>query len=228
MESAESAQPALDLGTEAYERLKGAIRKGELLAGDRLVEKDITERFGMSRTPVREALKRLEAESLLTYEPRRGLTVTRPTHQMIMELYSMREALEAKAAALAAQHASDIEIAALSALVDEETRFFNDPPRLSEINQRFHAMMHLAAHNRYLLRSLQTMNDTMALLPTMLGDPARAREAHREHLEIIRHIVARNSAASGQAAEAHIRSAQKRRVQWLLESGSLDHKRLYV
>ncbi|WP_241332452.1 GntR family transcriptional regulator [Burkholderia cenocepacia] len=69
-----------------------------LQAGDRLVEKDITERFGMSRTPVRETLKRLEAENLMTYEPRRGLTVTRPTHQMIMELYAMREALEAKAA----------------------------------------------------------------------------------------------------------------------------------
>jgi DNA-binding GntR family transcriptional regulator len=218
-------QPAGDLGTEAYTRLKASIRSGELRAGDRLIEKDVTERLGMSRTPVREALQRLESEGLLTYEPRRGLTVTRPSHQMIMELYSMREALEAKAASLAAQHASDIEVAALIALVDDEARFFDDPSRLSEINQRFHAMMHLAAHNRYLLRSLQTMNDTMALLPTMLGNPERAREAHEEHLAIVRGIEARDSIASGQAAEVHIRSAQRRRVQWLIESGNLDQKR---
>ncbi|WLE59530.1 GntR family transcriptional regulator [Burkholderia plantarii] len=222
MENVEVNQSPGDLGAEAYERLKAAIRAGELQAGDRLVEKDITERFGMSRTPVREALKRLEAESLLTYEPRRGLTVTRPTHQMIMELYAMREALEAKAASLAAQHASEIEIAALLSLVEEEAKYFHDPRRMSEINQRFHGMMHLAAHNRFLLRSLQTMNDTMALLPTMLGDAARAREAHAEHQEIIRHIVARDSIASAKAAEVHIRSAQRRRVQWLVESGSLD------
>ncbi|CAM2178547.1 GntR family transcriptional regulator [Burkholderia cenocepacia] len=222
MENVEATQSAGDLGAEAYERLKSAIRAGELQAGDRLVEKDITERFGMSRTPVREALKRLEAESLLTYEPRRGLTVTRPTHQMIMELYSMREALEAKAASLAAQHASEIEIAALSSLVNEEAKYFDDPRRLSEINQRFHGMMYLAAHNRFLLRSLQTMNDTMALLPTMLGDVVRAREAHSEHQEIVRHIVARDSSASAMAAEAHIRSAQRRRIQWLVESGGLD------
>jgi DNA-binding GntR family transcriptional regulator len=222
MSTVDTAQSTGDRGTEAYARLKASIRAGELQAGDRLVEKDVTERLGMSRTPVREALQRLESEGLLTYEPRRGLTVTRPSHQMIMELYSMREALEAKAASLAAQHASDIEIATLAGLVADESRFFDDPARLSEINQRFHGMMHLAAHNRYLLRSLQTMNDTMTLLPTMLGNPERAREAHDEHLAIVKAIQARNSAASGKAAEAHIRSAQHRRVQWLVESGNLD------
>jgi DNA-binding GntR family transcriptional regulator len=224
MSTVDTLQSTGDLGTEAYTRLKASIRGGELQAGDRLVEKDVTERLGMSRTPVREALQRLESEGLLTYEPRRGLTVTRPTHQMIMELYSMREALEAKAASLAAQHASDIEIAALAGLVAGEEHFFNEPARLSEINQRFHGMMHLAAHNRFLLRSLQTMNDTMTLLPTMLGNPERAREAHGEHLAIIRSIEARDAGASGRAAEAHIRSAQRRRVQWLIESGNLDQK----
>jgi len=225
MKKVEPALPAGDLGAEAYARLKASMQAGELRAGDRLVEKEITERLGMSRTPVREALQRLEAEGLLSYEPRRGLTVTRPTHQMIMELYAMREVLEAKAASLAAQHASDIEIAALKALVDDEATALDDSARLSRINQRFHGMMYLAAHNRYLLRSLQTIGDTMALLPTMLGDRARAQEAHREHLAIIRAMEARDAAGSASAAEVHIRSAQRRRVQWLIESGNLEQKR---
>ncbi|PLZ03182.1 GntR family transcriptional regulator [Burkholderia sp. WAC0059] len=221
MTAIDTAQSAGDLGTSAYNRLKAAVRSGELQAGDRLIEKDVTEMLGMSRTPVREALQRLESEGLLTYEPRRGLTVTRPNHQMIMELYTMREALESKAASLAAQHASDIEIAALASLVADEANYFDDPARLSEINQRIHSMMHLAAHNRYLLRSLQTMNDTMSLLPTMLGAPDRAREAHEEHVRIIAGIQARDPLVSGRAAEDHIRSAQRRRIQWLIESGNL-------
>lgn len=221
MTATELAPQTGDLGTSAYNRLKAAIRAGELQAGDRLIEKEVTEKLGMSRTPVREALQRLEADGLLTYEPRRGLTVTRPNHQMIMELYAMREALEGKAASLAAQHASDIEIAALASLVNDEAAYFSAPERLSDINQRIHNMMHLAAHNRYLLRGLQTINDTMSLLPTMLGDPERAREAHEEHVRIIEGIQSRDPLKSGRAAEDHIRSAQRRRIQWLVESGSL-------
>jgi DNA-binding GntR family transcriptional regulator len=222
MGRAHDAEPVTaDLGTEAYLRLKAAIRKGELRSGDRIVEKEWTGKWGMSRTPVREALQRLESDGLLVYEPRRGLTVTRPNHQMIMELYTMREALEAKAAGLAAQHASDIEIAALRGMIERESSYLDNPEKLSEINERFHAMLHLAAHNRYLLRSLQTMHDTMALLPTMLGDPQRAEQAHREHLEVIRHLGKRDVARSSQAMEAHIKSAQERRLRWLVEQGDL-------
>src|SRR5262249_48034186 len=87
-----------DLGLEAYAKLKEALDDGILTPGTRITEVDLSERFAMSRTPIREAVYRLESEGLLSHEPRRGLIVTRPDHQMIVELYTMREALEGTAA----------------------------------------------------------------------------------------------------------------------------------
>ena len=109
-----------DLGQEAYGRIRAAIRDGTLGPGLRLTETDLAARFGVSRTPVRQAIARLEAEGLLTHEPRRGLTVMRPDHQQVVELYVMREVLEAAAARLAAQHASPTEIGAMAELVAGE------------------------------------------------------------------------------------------------------------
>ncbi len=75
-----------DLGQEAYDRIRDAIRDGSLAPGLRLTEIDLAARVGASRTPVRQAIARLESEGLLTRDPRRGLAVTRPDHQQVIEL----------------------------------------------------------------------------------------------------------------------------------------------
>ena len=98
--SVQKVLPPLDLGQDTYARLKEAIRDGTFKVGERLTELEVAARLKVSRTPVREAMHRLEADGLLSYEPRRGVTVTRPDHQMIVELYVMREALEGTAAAV--------------------------------------------------------------------------------------------------------------------------------
>jgi DNA-binding GntR family transcriptional regulator len=212
------SSPPLDLGHDTYARLKEAIRDGTFKVGERLTELEVAERLKVSRTPVREAMHRLEADGLLSYEPRRGVTVTRPDHQMIVELYVMREALEGTAAALAAQHASSIEVAALAELIGREAEHLGDGAELSRINQQVHRLLYFAAHNRYLLRSLSALADTMTLLPTMLGDAERAKESHTEHLRLLAAIQARDPAAAEAAARAHLRSAQRHRVSWLLRN----------
>jgi DNA-binding GntR family transcriptional regulator len=212
------SSPPLDLGQDTYARLKEAIRDGTFKVGERLTELEIADRLKVSRTPVREAMHRLEADGLLSYEPRRGVTVTRPDHQMIVELYVMREALEGTAAALAAQHASSIEVAALAELIQREAEHLGDGAELSRINQQVHRLLYFAAHNRYLLRSLSALADTMTLLPTMLGDAERAKESHTEHLRLLAAIQARDPAAAEAAARAHLRSAQRHRVSWLLRN----------
>jgi DNA-binding GntR family transcriptional regulator len=212
------SSPPLDLGQDTYARLKEAIRDGTFKVGERLTELEVAERLKVSRTPVREAMHRLEADGLLSYEPRRGVTVTRPDHQMIVELYVMREALEGTAAALAAQHASSIEVAALAELIQREAEHLGDGAELSRINQQVHRLLYFAAHNRYLLRSLSALADTMTLLPTMLGDAERAKESHTEHLRLLAAIQARDPAAAEAAARAHLRSAQRHRVSWLLRN----------
>lgn len=205
-----------DLGTEAYDRLRNAIREGGLRPGQRVTEAELATRLGISRTPVRHALTRLETEGLLSHEPRRGLVVSRPDHLQVIELYAMREVLEATAARFAAQHASESEITALARLVDEEASGTQAPATLSAINLRLHTLLHRAAHNRYLLRSLAQLTDAMALLPTMLGDPARARQSQEEHLAILEALRRRDAEAAEAAMRRHLRSAQDHRLSWLM------------
>jgi DNA-binding GntR family transcriptional regulator len=208
--------PAPDLGRDAYERVKAAIRNGSLPPGMRLTEAELVTRLGISRTPVRQALTRLETEGLVSHEPRRGIIVSRPDHQQVIELYALREVLEGAAARFAAQHAGEAELEALTRLVAEEACLLDRPEDLSTINLRLHGLLHRAAHNRYLLRALAQLTDTMALLPTMLGDPARARQSHDEHQTLLNALGRRDGAAAEAAMQAHLRSAQQHRITWLL------------
>ncbi|WP_217648738.1 GntR family transcriptional regulator [Falsiroseomonas stagni] len=211
-------EPSRDRGQEAYARIRAAIRDGTLAPGLRLTETDLAARFGVSRTPVRQAIARLESEGLLTHEARRGLTVTRPDHAQVVELYVMREVLEGAAARLAAQHASATEIGAMAELVASEPACFNDARALAETNQRLHGLLYLAAHNRYLLRSLEQLGATMALLPTLLTVGGRAAQAHAEHQAILAALQARNGEAAEAAARAHAQAAQRHRLAWLVRT----------
>ncbi len=203
--------PAPDLTA----RLRAAIRDGSLPPGQRLTEQELARRFGVSRTPIRQALARLEAEGLLTHAPRRGLTVTRPDHAQVVELYVMREILEGAAARLAAQHASEAELAAMAELLEQEPALFGDAAALAALNQRLHGLLYLAAHNRYLLKSLEQLSAHLALLPSLLTLEGRAESAHREHLALLRALTARDGEAAEAAARAHARAAQRHRLAWL-------------
>jgi len=216
--------PAPDLGRDAYERVKTAIREGSLPPGTRLTEAELVVRLGISRTPIRQALTRLETEGLVSHEPRRGAVVSRPDHQQVIELYSIREVLEGTAARFAAQHASEAELEAVTQLVTEEGKVLDHPGELSAINHRLHTLLHRAAHNRYLLRALGQLTDNMALLPTMLGDPARARQSHEEHGALLAALKRRDGSAAELAMQAHLRSAQRHRIAWLLKHLDQDRK----
>ncbi len=207
--------PPRGLGQDAYDRIRAAIRTGVLTPGLPLTETELASRFGISRTPVRQAIARLEAEGLLTREGRRGLAVTRPDHAQIIELYVMREILEGAAARLAAQHATETEIEAMAELVAAEPPAFGDAQHLAQINQRLHGLLYLAAHNRYLLRSLEQLSATIALLPSLLTEGARAKAAHAEHEAILAALRRRDGTAAEEAARLHARAAQRHRLAWL-------------
>jgi DNA-binding GntR family transcriptional regulator len=210
--------PPRDLGQDAYARLRAAIQDGTLAPGLRLTETDLAARFGVSRTPVRQAIARLESEGLLTHEPRRGLTVTRPDHAQVIELYVMREIMEGAAARLAAQHATETEIEAMAELLAAEPAAFGDATRLAAINQRLHGLLYLAAHNRYLLRSLEQLAATVALLPSLLTEGSRAEAAHAEHRAILAALQSRDGDAAEHAARTHARAAQRHRLAWLMRT----------
>lgn len=199
-----------------YRKLRQAIEEGELKPGERVMEVEVAEWLEVSRTPVREALRRLESEGMLALEPRMGLVVASITRQAMLELYAMREVLEGTAARLCARHASDLEVMELEELVKREERLQGNFEALSRHNKLFHGAVHRAAHNRFLEKSLAAVNDSMCLLgPSMMLLPERTKLAKAEHSDLLKAIAKRDADAAEAAARRHVRSAQKQRLKQL-------------
>lgn len=205
-----------------YRRLRDAIQQGEFKSGQRVMELEVADWLKVSRTPVRDAIRRLEAEGMLEHEPRSGLVVASLDRQAVMELYVMRETLEGTAARLCARHASDMEIQELVDLVERERQMQGDFEALARHNVRYHAAIRRGAHNRYLEKSLAAVNDSMGLLgkPLMLL-PRRAQAALAEHERIVQSVQRRDPDAAEAAAREHVRAAQHERLKRLFPDSSV-------
>lgn len=203
-------------GAHVYRKLRDAIQKGELKPGQRIMEVEVADWLHVSRTPVRDAIRRLEAEGMLEHEPRNGLVIARIDRQAVMELYVMRETLESTAAQLCARHASDMEVLDLIELIGGERRLQGDYDALARHNRLFHEAIHRGAHNRYLEKSLYTVSDSMGLLgESQMRLPHRAKTALAEHAEIALAIQRHDPEAAAQAARKHVQTAQRERLKRL-------------
>ncbi|WP_365878090.1 GntR family transcriptional regulator [Bosea sp. (in: a-proteobacteria)] len=200
----------------AYTRLMAMIRSGELRGGQRLREVELAEQLGVSRTPVREALRRIGSEGLAQNSPGRGLVVTEYDKQQVRELYALRAVLEGAAAGLATRHASPAEIALMHEILERSVAALEAPGEMMRMNARFHSAIHEAAHNRYLAQALAQMSDALALLPgTTFAAPNRAREAHDEHLAILRALERRAPDEAEALARRHIELAGATRLRMM-------------
>jgi DNA-binding GntR family transcriptional regulator len=216
-------QPALSRGEDAYQKLQAAIQSGALKPGTRLRESELAEWLNTSRTPVREALNRLQTEGLVAQEPRRGMIVAELDHNMVAELYVMREVLEGTAARLAARHASDVEIAVLREVANRDKATNDDPIKLAKNNRLFHESLYRASHNRYLLKTLSMLRESMALLgQTTLSVPGRSKTAFEEHDALVSAIERHDAAAAEEASRAHIRAAYLARMRLMFEALDAD------
>lgn len=203
---------------DAYSLILAAIESGTYRPGDRLVESELAERFGVSRTPVREALQRLETQAMLVRDGR-SLIVGSLDHNQLAELYVVRAELEALAARLAARHASPEEIRVLAQMVAEDQKAVGDPESLARANKRFHHQIHLASHNRYLVQQLDLVHRTMALMAkTSLAAEGRGETALSEHKNIVDAIAAGDADAADAALRQHISMAWETRLK--LEANS--------
>ncbi len=204
-------------GNATYHRLLEAIREGALLPGTRLRETELAERLGVSRTPVREAIRQLEADGLVAHVPRHGATLRRLDYAEVMELYEMRAVLEGTAARLAARAASDVEIDEMAALNDRMVEA-GTTPEATRLNRVFHATLLDAAKNRFLAKSMMSLQKALMILgPTMLSDAARAEEALGEHRRILAALTSRDGAEAEAAMRAHIEASQRLRIRALRE-----------
>ena len=190
--------------TDAYSMILEAIDIGTYRPGDRLVESELAERFGVSRTPIREALQRLETQSLLMRDGR-SLIVASLDHNQMAELYVVRGELEGLAARLAARHATAEEERVLREMVDADNALAGNPNALARANKRFHKQIHLASHNRYLVQQLDLVHRSMALMATSsLAVEGRGEIAQAEHNRIVEMIEARDEDGADEALRTHI------------------------
>jgi DNA-binding GntR family transcriptional regulator len=213
------AEPPMDdegpQSNGAYRQILANIRAGVLLPGARLRETELADRFGISRTPVREAMRQLEADGLVVHIPRQGATIRVLDYSEVMELYEMRAVLEGTAARLAARAASDMELDELTALNDEMASAPNTAAAY-ELNRQFHLTLLDAAKNRYLVKSVNALQKTLLILgPTTLIEPVRATEAVAEHMAIIAALRGRDGPQAETAMRTHIEAAHRVRLRAL-------------
>lgn len=212
------ASPRKTAGMDVYQAIYDMLLKGDLKPGDRITEARLADHFRMSRTPVREALSRLETQGLLEHQPYRGMVVSTLDHQAVTELYVMREVLEGTAASLAARHATEAEITLMKEIIEKDRQNLTDYDHLARTNKLFHQSIQRAAHNRYIVQALSGLEESMALLgPTSLAVEGRAAEALAEHEQIVGAIEKRDSKAAEKIARIHIQGSHKARLRLMFD-----------
>lgn len=210
-------KPERPQGEDAYLRIVAEIRSGKLSPGARITEVDLAQRFGISRTPVREAIRQLEADGLVIHTPRRGASIRSLGHAEISELYDMRAVLEGAAAEFAARAASAVELEELAA-IHEAMVSASDAETLYQLNQHFHAGLLDAARNRFLVRAVAAVNKTLLILGrSTMEEGDRAKSALQEHMTILKALSERDDQAAGNAMRAHIAHAHRARLRQLRE-----------
>ncbi len=218
-------QPSLD--EVVYRFLREAILLPDgLSAGERIDEQGLAGRLGVSRTPIREAIRRLEAEGLVKRAPRRGAFVVDFSPTVIDDLFSVREVLEGLAARLAATRALEAEIT----LLQEVFRRYADAVRARDIGAilqedvRFHDLIAGASRNERLLATIRMFRDQLQLLRARsVAVAGRSEKSYQEMGRILDAVVRRAPAEAEEAMRLHIRGAQQdvlRALSTQMRSGS--------
>lgn len=202
-------------GNGAYRRLLEEISRGDLLPGARLRETELAERLGISRTPVREAIRQLEADGLVAHMPRQGATIRVLDYTEVMELYEIRAVLEGTAARLAARAASDLELEELAAL-NGELSATRDSRSAYELNRQFHMTLLDAAKNRYLIKSVNALQKALLIIgPSTLAEADRANQAVKEHGDLLDALITRDGTRAEALMREHIEAAHRVRLRAL-------------
>lgn len=193
-----------------YEKLRGAIVRGELRPNERLIETDLAEWLNVSRTPIRESLHRLAADRLVENR-RRGWVVRDPTSAEIREIYELRAALEGYAARLAAERASDEDLARISAQAKRDAAIVNkkgNREHFVETNENFHnGIVDLCGNGR--LANAVNMHRQFYYNQRLAATYTRADQvaAAQGHLAIVAAVAARNGDLAERLTRKHVADA---------------------
>lgn len=204
----DSYKPLRELVLEA---IREAIINGHLKPGERLMEIQMAEELGVSRTPIREALRKLELEGFIVMIPRKGAYVADISIKDIADVFEIRASLEGLAAALAAERITDEELEFMERclVVKAEAIANADFDKLVDIDARFHESIYKASRNERLWAIINNLREQIQRLRmTSLSVPGRMSQSLKEHRAIVEAIQSRDINLARQAAQEHIENAE--------------------
>ena len=195
------------------------IQRGQLAPGTRLRQSELAQRFGVSTTPVREALAFLQAEGLVRIDPHRGAIVFRPAAEDVRASFEIRIALEALAVELAVGRLDESQLNELQSLIDDMRRV-EEPTEWVELNDRFHLMLYNAAGNPRLVEMIQSLRESSRYyIQLFVARHLRTHAADDEHQEILDAVRAGRTSNASKAMKRHL-GRTARDVLALLEAES--------
>ena len=217
--SPRSLQRNQSLQEQAYQALRAAILSGELAPGQRLVETHLAEKLHVSRTPIREAIRQLQHEDLVTIDPNNALRVATFSLTDAVQLYDCRIALEQLAVAGACQNATDSQLQDLNLMVMQAEKLVKGKPsqltnfQLLDLDYRFHRLLAESSGNLWLRSLLDQVFDKMMLLRIQTIQKNRdVLEIRTEHQRIYEAVAARDAEAAIKVIKDHLIAAKERVV----------------
>lgn len=200
-----------------YARLRKDILDGVFAPGMVLLETALSAKYGVSRTPVREALGRLAQDGLIERSTR-GFRVKRRNPEEILEIYEARIALESRSAELAARNRTDIDLVRMAYLLDER-RAEPDPAQFGPLNNKWHDALRLSAHNATINDLLARLDSLLLLLRPRTFVPQPDDRSAEEHAVILDAISRGDQDAAGEAMTDHLRRMRDWRIRSLIQDG---------
>jgi len=195
------------LGQHVFENLKQAILRGDIPPGSRLVESRVAETMGISRTPIREAMHKLEREGLLRKLPNSGFNVTGLTREDIEETFGIRSVLESYAARLAAIQHKEEELVPLEKKIEEYQQCL-DQKRLEElpkINTQFHDILYALSRSPKLIKMVNDLRDQIyRFRKIILREEGRARASNDDHRKMLKAMRQRDADRVERLVREHI------------------------
>ncbi|MDD3364429.1 MAG: GntR family transcriptional regulator [Syntrophomonas sp.] len=215
----DSYKPLRELVLDA---IRSAIMSGILQPRERLMEIQMAEELGVSRTPIREALRKLELEGFIVMVPRKGAYVADLSFKDIADVFEIRAALEGLAAGLAAERITEEELEDLERLLVEKREAItqNDIGKLVEVDTKFHELMYKASRNERLSSIISNLREQIQRFRlTSLSFPGRMKDSLDEHKKIVEAIQSRDSQIARHVAQEHIENAENVLIECLKKEG---------
>jgi DNA-binding GntR family transcriptional regulator len=203
-------QQHLPLFALIRDTLRQRILSGELANGERLVETKLSEEMGASRIPVREALRALAAEGLVTIEPRRGACVAFYSDEVARDLVEVRATLEGLNAKLAAARVTEKSLAELRSVMEQgmEAAKGDDAVLLADLNTRFHELLATAAGNEVLTDMMRSLRARTAMLFST-AHTSRSRQNWEEHAQVLQAVISGNGELAALLAAQHVHNVAR-------------------